>query len=93
VLSQARIGAEFGTTPWSKVTYRPPASQMWLLTYAQSPREAEIATYSGHGSCLSSWWVHHKVAMTSEGAPGTRIETEAHDLHNEGCDFAVYLEP
>src|SRR5262245_52622055 len=31
VFSQARIGAEFGTTPWSKVAYHAPASETWLL--------------------------------------------------------------
>jgi hypothetical protein len=93
VFSQARIGAEFGTTPWSTVTYHAPRSETWLLTFAQSSREAEIVTDSGHASCLSSWWVHHKVTMTSDGTSGTRIEGQAHDLRNDGCDFAVYLEP
>jgi hypothetical protein len=93
VFSQARIGAEFGTTPWSKVAYHAPASETWLLTFAQSPRKAEIATYSGHSTCLTSWWVHHKVRTTSDGTSGTRIEAGPHDLHNLGCNFAVYLEP
>jgi len=93
VFSQARIGAEFGTTPWSQVTYHAPRSETWLLTFAQSARKAEIATYSGHGSCLTSWWVHHKVRTTSDGTSGTRTEAQPHNLHNYGCDFAVYLGP
>lgn len=93
VFSQARIGAEFGTSPWSKVSYRAPGSETWLLTFAQSSREAEIATYSGHGSCLSSWWVHHTLRFTSDGTANTRIEAQPGGLSNYGCNFAVYLEP
>jgi len=93
VFNQARIGAEFGATPWSTTPFRAPAVETRLATFGVPANEAEIVTYSGHASGLISWWAHHRVKMTSDGTSAKAVEARPHGLSNFGRDFSVYLEP
>jgi len=94
--NQARIGAELGLTPWSRVPFRHPSHQMRLATFweaATGPMEAELATYRGSSGCFASWWRRHTLNMTSNGTSSRRREARPGGLWNYGCDFRVYLEP
>jgi hypothetical protein len=96
VFNQARIGAEFGLTPWSTVPFRHPSSQMRLATFwepSTAPFEAELATYGGSSGCFASWWTRHVIKMTSDGTSSGTLEARPGGLWNNGCDFRVYLEP
>lgn len=96
VFNRARIGAEFGLTPWSTVPFRHPSSQMRLAKFwepSTAPYEAEFATYGGSSGCVAGWWTRHKVKMTSNGTSSGRLEARPGGLWNNGCDFRVYLEP
>ena len=96
LFTQARIGAEFGATPWSTTPFRAPGAAIRLAKFGvppAPPSEAEVATYDRHGSCFTSWWAHHRVNMTSDGASDQPVEASPHHLPNHGCNFGVYLEP
>ncbi len=96
VFNQARIGAEFGSTPWSTVPFRHPATEKRVATFGVPPGppyEAELVTYSEHASCLISWWTRHRVKMTSNGTSSKPVEARPHGLWNNGCNFSVFLEP
>jgi hypothetical protein len=91
---QARIGMEFGPSPWSEIPFRAPVSETFLASFWVStrPAEAELAPYSGNGGCFDSWWTSHRVKMTNDGTSGAAIEARPHGLSSNGCDFSVYLE-
>ncbi len=95
-VNQVRIGVELGGTPWTTVPVHAPSAETRLASLGvptPPPYWAEIVTYSGHASCLDSWWMRHKLDMTSDGTSGTPIEARPGDLSNYGCNFGVYLEP
>lgn len=95
-VNQVRIGVELGGTPWTTVQFHAPSAGTRLASLGvppPPPYEAEIATYSGHASCLDSWWVQHKLDMTGDGTSGPPIEARPGGLSNYGCNFGVYLEP
>jgi len=91
---QARIGMEFGPSPWSEIPFRAPASETFLASFwvPTRPAEAELAPYSGNGGCFDSWWTSHRVKMTNDGTSGAAVEARPHGLSSNGCDFSVYLE-
>lgn len=94
--SQARIAAQFGTSPLSEAAFHPPASQIPLASFGVPPGppfEAEIATYNGHAGCLVSWWARHRVELTSSGTSATPVHARPHSLSGQGCDFTLYLQP
>lgn len=96
VFSQARIGAEFGASPWSTVPFHPPARETRLATFwepSKAPFEAELATYNGDSSCLIAWWARHKVKMTKNGTSSGAVGARPGGLTNSGCNFSVFLEP
>lgn len=92
---QGRIAAQFGSSPWSANRYRAPARPEHLLTFGIPPGPAvaaEFALASGEGTCVTSWRVHHRVAMTRRGTPGTRPQAVASKAWRYGCDFNITLE-
>lgn len=85
--TQARVGTEFGSSPWdaSYSHVRPQAMPVKIAAY----NHVRLISYSGHTATLWSWWVHHKLlAFQSSGdlvaAPG--------NLQNGGADFQTFLE-
>jgi hypothetical protein len=95
VFGQARIGVEFGATPWTHASFRAPHKAILVAKFdrpAPPPYAAEIATANGSGAGIAWWWVHHQVRMTG-GASGRRVEATTSGLWDHGYGFTVYLEP
>jgi hypothetical protein len=84
--TQARVGTEFGSSPWDgSYSYAPPAQYTKIAAFSN----VKLITYSGHTSTLWSWWVHHKLlantgqqsggdwvaAPTDPGSGGTSFQT------------------
>ena len=96
VFTQGRIGVEFGATPWTVTPVKLPAHRTAVATFGVPvgpPYEAEFATYSGGAGCVSSWYAHHRVQMTSTGSAAGRLIAGPLGLSNLGCNFTVYLRP
>jgi hypothetical protein len=95
--SQARIAAEFGSTPFAPAPFNAPARAIKLGTFFEPPGppyEAELAVYNGHSSCLGgSWFTRHTLLLTKSGT-GTHVRSRPGGLSGAGgCDFSVFLEP
>jgi hypothetical protein len=97
VFNQARIGAEFGATPWTATPVRLPARRTAVATFgvpAGPAREAELVTYSGRSGCVSApWYPYHRVQLTTTGSAAGRLIAGPRGLSNLGCNFTVYLRP
>jgi hypothetical protein len=88
--NQARIGTEFGATPWAAPTFTPPASWAKIAVY----NDARLVSYSGHAATLDSWWVNHAL----EANTGAQSETGdwvsiPSNLANSGASFATFFVP
>lgn len=84
--TQARVGAEFGATPWSTPTYNPPTAAVKLAAFTGT----SLTSYSGHTASLLSWWTASRVKMTG---PGSVVEAAPSGLNSTGANFSVDLEP
>jgi len=87
---QARIGTEFGVTPWTAPAYTPPANWTKIATY----NNARLVTYSGHVSTLTSWWVHHQLLANTEAqsVAGDWVAIPT-NLFNSGASFQTFFVP
>lgn len=95
VFGQARIGVEFGATPWAGASFRAPRKAMVVARFDRPtppPYAAEIVTLSGSAAGIASWWADHRVRMTG-GPSGKRLEAAPGALWDDGYGFTVYLEP
>lgn len=88
--SQARMGTEFGTTPWTAPTFTPPAKWAKIAVY----NDARLASYSGHVATLESWWVNHALEANT-GAQSDTGDWVAipSDLADNGASFATFFVP
>jgi hypothetical protein len=88
--TQARVGTEFGSSPWDgSYSYTPPGQAVKVEAY----RGVQLVTYSGHASTLWSWWTHHKLLANTgqqSGADWVAIPT---DLTNDGANFVTWFVP
>jgi hypothetical protein len=84
--TQARVGAEFGATPWSTPAYNPPTAAVKLAAFTGT----SLTSYSGHTASLLSWWTASQVKMTG---PGSVVEAAPSGLDSTGASFSVDLEP
>jgi hypothetical protein len=91
-VSQVRAGAEYGQyAPWDIYYYFGPGSPQFAdlvgrFTYST------LTSYSGHRATFSSWWVSHKIIMTSEGGlSGGIVNAAPGDMTHGGANFGVYL--
>jgi hypothetical protein len=94
VYGQARVGAEFGCTPWAAcdtgpVAYKAPAQEDHLVTFTTT----RLTTYSGLKTSLTAPWTHSKIFMTADGTSSSPVEVAPHGLWNSGQNFGVYFEP
>jgi hypothetical protein len=94
VFGQARVGAEFGCTPWAAcgggaVAYTPPLVETHLVTFTNTM----LTTYSGLKTSLIAPWTHSKLFMTKDGTSTSPIEVAPHSLWNSGRNFGVWFEP
>lgn len=95
VFGQARIGAQFGATPWTPPSFRAPRKAIAVATFDRPtppPYAAEIVTASGSAAGIASWWEHHRLRLTG-GSSGTRLEAAPGGLGDDGYGLTVYLEP
>jgi hypothetical protein len=88
--TQARVGTEFGGSPWdASYSYTPPAQSTKAAAYTG----VALTTYSGHTSTLWSWWVHHKLlANTGQQSGSDRVAIPT-DLTSGGASFQTWLVP
>ena len=85
--TQARVGTEFGSSPWdsSYPHLRPQAMPVKIAAYTN----VRLTSSSGHTAALWSWWVHHKLlAFQSSGD----LVAAPNNLSNSGADFQTFLE-
>jgi hypothetical protein len=88
--TQARVGTEFGSTPWDgSYSYTPPAQYTKIAAFS----DVNLDTYSDHGSSLWSWWVHHKLLANTEQQSGNDWVAIPTDLTNGGASFQTWFVP
>ena len=84
--TQARVGAEFGSTPRATAPYTAPVTETHLVRL----NDIHLTSYSGSRGGLVSWWVRHKVFMVNSN---NVIEIAPHGVFNLGRSFNVFMEP
>jgi hypothetical protein len=88
--TQARVGTEFGTDPWTAPSsYAPPAQYTKIAAYS----DASLATYTGHISTLWSWWVHHPLLANTEQQSAADWVAIPTNLTNGGANFQTWFVP
>jgi hypothetical protein len=88
--TQARVGTDFGSTPWdNSYSHTPPARYTKAATYSS----AVLVTYSGRISTLWSWWVHHKLLANTEQQSSTDWVAIPTDLTQRGSIFQTWFVP
>jgi hypothetical protein len=88
--TQARVGTEFGASPWDgSFSYTPPAQYTKGAAYS----EVGLVTYSDHESSLWSWWVHHPLLANTEQQSGSDWVAIPTNLTNGGASFQTFFVP
>ena len=88
--TQARVGTEFGSSPWTApASFTPPAAWTRFATYYG----VLLMTYNGKYSGLASWFVHHKIFMAGITGSLTDVEAAPSDLSGGGASFQTWLAP
>jgi hypothetical protein len=88
--TQARIGTEFGTSPWDgSYSHTPPARPVKVAAFSN----AQLFTYSGHTSSLWSWWVHHPLLANTGQQSGSDWAAVPGSLSSFGSSFSTYFVP
>ena len=82
--AQARIGTEFGDTPWSVPAFTAPASRQKTAALFNGA----LTNYLGHRYGLAGYWANTPLVMTG---PGSVVEADAGPIVNNA--FNTYLEP
>ena len=83
-LTQARIGTEFGDTPWSVPAFTAPASQQKTAGFFNGA----LTNYLGHRYGLTGYWTNTPLIMTG---PGSVTEANAGPIVSNA--FSTYLVP
>ena len=87
--TQARIGTDFGGTPWdNSYSHTPPAQFTKVATYTVG-----LVSYSGHSAGLWSWWTHHKLLANTEQQSSSDWVAVPNDLSSGGWSFSTYFVP
>jgi hypothetical protein len=88
--TQARVGTEFGASPWDgSYSHTPPAQ----YTKAAAYKQVGLVTYSDHESSLWSWWVHHKLLANTGQQTGSDWVAVPTDLTHGGASFQTWFVP
>ena len=86
--TQARITAEFGSSPWARPGLDPPAARIAVMSFDRPtppPYAAEIGTIAGKAAGIAApWWGHHKMATSPYRATAGK-------LWDDGYGLSVYL--
>ncbi len=88
--TQARIAAEFASSPWARPSMRMGGGEIKVMSFDRPkppPYAGEIGNSAGHvGGISSKWWSDAKVTTH----PGPAYAT-ASSLWDDGYGFTVYL--
>lgn len=84
--TQARIGTEFGSDPWTAPTFHAPATQEKTAAFTS----AGIVNYKGRSYPLTGYWTTAALSMTGAGSV---TEADAGPLSAGGAAFSTFLEP
>jgi hypothetical protein len=88
--TQARVGTEFGSTPWDgSYSYTPPAQYTKVAAYSN----VALTSYSGHTATLWSWWTHHKLLANAGQQSGSDWVAIPTDLADGGASFQTFFVP
>jgi hypothetical protein len=88
--TQARVGTEFGGSPWDgSYPYTPPAQRVKVASYTR----VYLTSYSGHTATLWSWWVHHKLLANTGQQSGSDWVAIPDDLTDGGASFRTWFVP
>jgi hypothetical protein len=88
--SQARVGTEFGGTPWDgSYSHTPPAQPAKAAAYSN----VGLTSYSGHTATLWSWWTHHKLLASTGQQSGADWVALPADLTSGGASFQTWFVP
>jgi hypothetical protein len=88
--TQARIGTEFGSSPWDgSYSHTPPANYVKAAAYSN----VTLITYSGHTSSLRSWWVHHPLLANTGQQSGSDWVAVPTSLSTFGSSFSTSFVP
>jgi hypothetical protein len=88
--TQARVGTEFGGSPWDgSYSHTPPAQYTEVAAYSG----VGLTTYSGHTSSLWSWWVHHPLLANTGQQSGSDWVAIPTNLTNGGANFQTWFVP
>jgi hypothetical protein len=88
--TQARVGTEFGSTPWDgSYSHTPPAQYTKIAAFSN----VKLITYSGHASTLWSWWTHHKLLANTGQQSGSDWVAIPTDLTSGGASFQTWFVP
>jgi len=82
--TRARIGTEFGVTPWSVPAFNAPTSEQKTARFF----DGALTNYLGHRYGLAGYWTSTPLVMTG---PGSVVEAHAGPIVSDG--FNTYLEP
>jgi hypothetical protein len=88
--SQARIGTDFGRSPWdASYAYTPPARSVKVAAYTN----VDLTSYSGHTASLWSWWVHRRLLANTGQQSGSDWVAVPSGLSNGGTSFQTFFVP
>jgi hypothetical protein len=88
--SQARIGTDFGRSPWdASYAYTPPARSVKVAAYTN----VDLRSYSGHTASLWSWWVHRRLLANTGQQSGSDWVAVPSGLSNGGTSFQTFSVP
>jgi hypothetical protein len=88
--TQARVGTEFGSDPWTAPpSYTHPAAWTKIAVYTK----VRLITYNGKSSSLASWFPHHKIFMAAITGSLIDVQAAPTDLAWGGTSFQDWLAP
>jgi hypothetical protein len=88
--TQARLGSEFGSDPWTAPpSFTHPAAWTKIAVYTS----VELQTYNGKRSTLASWFPHHKIFMSAITGSLIDVRAAPTDLSAGGTSFQDWLAP
>jgi hypothetical protein len=88
--TQARVGTEFGGSPWDgSYSHTPPAQFTKIAAFSL----VGLVTYSDHESTLWSWWVHHQLLANTGQQSGSDWVAIPTDLTSGGASFQTWFVP
>ena len=90
--TEARIGTDFGSTPWDgSYPHTPPAGSAYVKVAAYS--DVTLTSYTGHTATLSSWWANHRLLANTGQQSGSDWVAVPSGLSYGGAYFQTLFVP